>query len=35
MIFTLFNKSTSTKIYLICNKRSLLFINEELVNISS
>ena len=34
-IFTLFNKSVSTKIYLIYNKRSLLFANKELVNISS
>jgi hypothetical protein len=34
-IFTLFNESANTKIYLICNKRSLLFANEELVNISS
>ena len=34
-IFTLFNKSASTKIYLICNKISLLFINKELVNTSS
>ena len=35
IIFTLFNKSASTKIYLIRNKKSLLFINKELVNISS
>jgi hypothetical protein len=35
MMFALFNKSASTKIYLIYNKRSLLFINKELVNISS
>ena len=34
-IFALFNKSTSTKIYPICNKRSLLFVNEESVNINS
>ena len=34
-IFTLFNKSASTKIYLICDKRSLLFINKELVNINN
>ena len=34
-IFTLFNESVSTKIYLICNKRSLLFVNKEFVNISS
>jgi len=34
-MFTLFNKSASTRIYPICNKRSLLFINKELVNISS
>jgi hypothetical protein len=30
MIFILFNKSTSTKIYPIYNKRSLLFENKEL-----
>ena len=35
IIFTLFNKSASTKIYPICDKRSLLFVNKELVNISS
>ena len=35
IIFTLFNKSASTKIYPIYNKRSLLFVNKELVNISS
>jgi hypothetical protein len=35
MIFILFNKSTSTKIYPIYNKRSLLFANKELINISS
>ena len=34
-IFTLFNKSANTKIYLIYNKKSLLFVNKELVNISS
>ena len=34
-MFALFNKSTSIKIYLICDKRSLLFINKESVNISS
>ena len=34
-MFTLFNKSANTKIYSICNKRSLLFVNKELVNISS
>jgi hypothetical protein len=34
-IFALFNKSASTRIYLICNKRFLLFMNKELVNISS
>ena len=34
-IFALFNKSASTKIYPIYNKRSLLFANKELVNISS
>jgi hypothetical protein len=34
-MFILFNKSVSTKIYPIYNKRSLLFINKELVNISS
>ena len=35
IIFSLFNKSVSTRIYLICNKKSLLFANKELVNISS
>jgi hypothetical protein len=35
MMFALFNKSTSTRIYLICNEKSLLFVNKELVNISS
>jgi hypothetical protein len=34
-MFALFNESTSTKIYLICNKRSLLFANKELVNTSN
>jgi len=34
-MFALFNKSASTRIYPIYNKRSLLFVNEELVNISS
>jgi hypothetical protein len=34
-MFALFNEFTSTKIYLICDKRSLLFVNKELVNISS
>jgi len=34
-MFALFNKSASTRIYPIYNKRSLLFINKELVNISS
>jgi len=34
-MFALFNKSASTRIYPICNKRSLLFVNKELVNISS
>jgi len=34
-IFALFNKSASTRMYLIYNKRSLLFVNKELVNISS
>ena len=34
-IFALFNEFTSTRIYLICDKRSLLFVNKELVNISS
>jgi hypothetical protein len=34
-MFTLFDESASTKIYLIYNKRSLLFINEESVNISN
>ena len=34
-IFALFNKFTSTRIYPIYNKRSLLFTNKELVNISS
>ena len=34
-IFALFNKSASTKIYPIYNKKSLLFANKELVNISS
>jgi hypothetical protein len=32
---TLFNKSVSTKIYLIYNKKFLLFVNKELVNINS
>jgi hypothetical protein len=35
IIFTLFVESASTRIYLICNKRSLLFTNKKLVNISS
>ena len=35
IMFALFNKSTSTRMYLICNKRSLLFVNKELVNINS
>jgi len=34
-MFALFCKSASTRIYLIYNRRSLLFINKELVNISS
>ena len=34
-IFALFNESASTKIYLICDKRSLLFANKESVNISN
>ena len=34
-MFTLFNKSINTRIYPIYNKRSLLFANKELVNISS
>jgi len=34
-MFALFNESISTRMYLICNKRSLLFVNKELVNISS
>jgi hypothetical protein len=34
-MFTLFNESASTKIYPICDERSLLFANEELVNISN
>ena len=34
-MFALFNKSVSTKIYLICDKKSLLFANKELVNINS
>jgi hypothetical protein len=34
-IFTLFNKSASTRIYPICNKKSLLFTNKKSVNISS
>jgi len=34
-MFALFNKSASTRMYLIYNKRSLLFANKELVNISS
>jgi hypothetical protein len=34
-IFALFNKSANTKIYLIYNKRSLLFANEESVNINN
>jgi hypothetical protein len=29
-MFALFNKSASTKIYLIYDKRSLLFVNKEL-----
>ena len=35
IIFASFNKSASTKIYLIYNERSLLFVNKELVNINS
>jgi hypothetical protein len=31
-MFVLFDESASTKIYPICNKRSLLFVNEESVN---
>jgi len=34
-IFALFNESASTRMYPIYNKRSLLFANTELVNISS
>jgi len=34
-MFALFNKSASTRIYPIYNKKSLLFINKELVNTSS
>ena len=34
-MFALFNESASTRIYPIYNKRSLLFANKELVNISS
>jgi len=34
-MFALFNKSTSTRIYPIYNKRSLLFVNKKLVNTSS
>jgi hypothetical protein len=34
-IFTLFNESASTRIYPICNKRSLLFANKESVNINN
>jgi len=34
-MFALFNESASTRMYLICNKRSLLFVNKESVNISS
>ena len=34
-IFALFSKSTNTRIYLICNKRSLLFANKESVNINN
>ena len=34
-IFALFNKFTSTKIYPICDKKSLLFVNKKLANTSS
>jgi len=35
MMFALFNESASTRIYPICNERSLLFANKESVNTSS